>query len=79
MHCSQSNISFLDLVISIDAQGKLDSSLYRKPSAGNTILHAQSSHPVSLVKSIPYSQYLRVKWNCSKDSDFQIAARGPLW
>lgn len=62
-------------MISIDTNGKFDSSLYRKPSAGNTILHARSFHPDSLVKSIPYSQYLRLKRNCSRDSDFQASAK----
>lgn len=75
MEHSQTRINFLDLTISIDVNGKLDSSLYRKPSAGNTILHANSSHPDALLRSIPYSQYLQLKRNCSKDLDFQIAAK----
>lgn len=46
-------------------------SLYRKPSSGNAILHAASSHPAPLVKSIPYSQYVRLKRNCSREFDFE--------
>lgn len=72
---SQTDINFLDLNISIDGQGLVHSFLYRKPSAGNMILHASSSHPEPLVESIPYSQYLRLRRNCSRDSDFQSTSK----
>ena len=72
MDHSSTEIHFLDLTVSIDEQGMIFSSLYRKPTAGNTILHAGSAHPESLVNSIPYSQYLRIRRNCSRDEDFRI-------
>lgn len=50
---SSSSIAFLDLTIMINDEGDL--SLYRKPSSGNTILHASSAHPVPLIRSIPYA------------------------
>lgn len=50
--------NFLDLQILVDADGTLCSSLYRKPSSGNTILHASSAHPQPLLDSIPYNQFL---------------------
>lgn len=56
MECDQQKITFLDLEISIDKEEFLCSSLFRKPSAENTILHATSAHPKSLLKSITYSQ-----------------------
>lgn len=31
-------------------------------------------HPAPLLKNIPYSQYLRIKQNCSRNCDFQKAA-----
>ncbi|XP_077344465.1 uncharacterized protein LOC143988608 [Lithobates pipiens] len=74
MQHSQSIVNFLDITISVDSEGRLNSLLFRKPSAGNTVLHATSFHPISLINSIPYSQYLRLKRNCSKNSDFNIAA-----
>lgn len=58
---SQEKITFLDLYIKIDPEGRLSSSLYRKPSAGNTILHFYSFHPFSLKNLIPYSHYLLVR------------------
>lgn len=38
-------VAFLDLTISVDENGYIITDLYRKPSSGNTIVHASSSHP----------------------------------
>lgn len=65
----------LDLKIVVTQDGFIYSSLYRKPSSGNTILHATSGHPYSLIKSIPYSQYIRLKRNCAQSADYEIAAK----
>lgn len=45
--------------------------LYWKPSVGNTLLHASSLHPKSLVRSIPYAQYIWIQRNCTSDLDFK--------
>lgn len=66
----QQQISFLDLTIQITPDLTLSTDLYRKPSTGNTILHATSSHPQFLVDSIPFAQYLRLKRNCTSEEDF---------
>ncbi|XP_040196440.1 uncharacterized protein LOC120929221 [Rana temporaria] len=68
------SIPFLDLKISVNDDGTLSTNLYRKETAGNTILHYSSSHPRSLVRSIPYSQYLRLRRNCAKEEDFEKEA-----
>lgn len=60
----------MDVSITKNNDGSLSSGLYRKPTAGNTILHATSSHPQALIWSIPYSQYLRIKRNCSSQESF---------
>lgn len=39
---------------SIKMDGLLSSSLYRKPTVGNSILHASSFHPRARISSIPY-------------------------
>lgn len=75
MNCDQQKISFLDVEIFINEEGLVGSSLYRKSSAGNTILHATSSHPKPLLRSIPYSQYLWIKRKCSQETNFQKEAQ----
>lgn len=54
--------------------GMICSTLFRKPLAGNSLLHAGSSHPEKLIRSIPYSQFLRLRRNCTHDVDFQKEA-----
>lgn len=51
-----SQIPYLDLRILKNDEGTLDTDL--KPTAGNTLLHASSAHPHSLIQSIPYAQKL---------------------
>lgn len=72
MTCSQEIILFLYVEIFIKTDMTLRTTLFRKATAGNTILRANSGHPTSLVKSIPYGQYLRLKYNCSSQEDFQL-------
>lgn len=67
MEYSESSIAFLDVTISLHSDGSISTSLYRKLTAGNTILHAASAHPHSLVQSIPFSQYLHLRRNCSSE------------
>lgn len=74
MTCSQVAISFLDVGIFVKMDMTIGTTLFRKPTAGNTILRANSGQPTSLVKSIPYGQYLRLKRNCSWQKEFQFKA-----
>ncbi|XP_040178452.1 uncharacterized protein LOC120911183 [Rana temporaria] len=76
MNFSSSRIAFLDVTLLKSPDGTLSTGLFRKPIAGNTILHATSAHPSPLIKSIPYSQYLRLKRNCSTQEDFLLEAAG---
>ena len=64
-------INFLDLRISKDDQGYLHTSIFRKPTDRNTILHADSFHPPWLIKNIPYGQIQRLRRICDSDQDFQ--------
>lgn len=61
MEYDQRSLAFLDITILKQEDGTIDTLLFRKPTAGNTILHAISSHPQPLTRSIPYSQYLRLR------------------
>lgn len=63
----------LDLLIWID-EGKVITRLFRKPTDGHQYLHWHSNHPTSLKKSIPYSQLLRIRRNCSRDADYEKEA-----
>ncbi|XP_040188254.1 uncharacterized protein LOC120920313 [Rana temporaria] len=71
MSYNDKEVSFLDIRIFKELDGALGTSLFRKETAGNTLLHAESFHPEVLKKSIPYSQFLRLRRNCSTDFDFQ--------
>ena len=57
---SETRISFLDLTIYIE-QSKLYTRLYTKPTDRHMYLNYFSEHPMSLKKSIPYSQFLKLK------------------
>lgn len=68
-------ISFLDTTVKIDDLGSISTSLYRKPTAANSILRAESSHPKASLRSIPFVQYLQIKRICSDSDDFKCQAR----
>lgn len=55
--------TFLDVQVYAMEDGKIASTLYRKPNAGNTVLHATCFHPSPLVRSIPYNQFLWLRRN----------------
>lgn len=73
--CDPEKITFLDVTICTTSDGHLSIALYGKETAGNTILHATSFHPASPIRSIPYTQYLRIRKNCSDENMFLIEAK----
>ena len=60
---SSCTVNFLDLNVSL-RNGALHTDLYIKPTDGHQYLHYQSSHPLHIKNSIPYSQALRVSRIC---------------
>lgn len=50
---SADKIDFLDLAILKNANGDLETTIYRKPVSRNTLLRADSHHPKRLLKNIP--------------------------
>ncbi|XP_063616062.1 uncharacterized protein LOC134789361 [Penaeus indicus] len=58
---SKKELPFLDTMVYMDAEGKVQTSVYHKPSNTHQYLHFQSCHPPSLKRSLPYSQALRIK------------------
>ena len=62
---SRQQIEFLDALVYIDYNNKLQTTLYKKPTDRQNYLHSKSKHSYSLKKSIAYSQALRIKRICS--------------
>lgn len=64
-------INFLDLTLKGNSHtGKIDTHVYRKPTAGNMILRYNSCHPKHTVNSIPYGQFTRYRRNCSSEEAY---------
>ncbi|XP_053553137.1 uncharacterized protein LOC128644617 [Bombina bombina] len=71
-HVSLDHIEFLDVDITVDTvQQTVNTSVYRKPTGGNTILNYKSSHPQHVKKGIPKGQYIRTKRLCSDRQTFE--------
>ena len=67
---SEASINFLDLSVKFFS-GKLQTSLYVKPTDCHQYFHFQSSHPKYTKKSTVYSQTLRVSTVCSQEEDYK--------
>ncbi|KAJ1186782.1 hypothetical protein NDU88_003563 [Pleurodeles waltl] len=63
-------IEFLDLLLYI-TNNTIMSRLYRKPTACNSILHAQSAHPLTQIRAIPYGEMVRIRRNCTDTDVFR--------
>lgn len=70
----QTHIQFLDLRIAVE-NNTLVRKTYRKETAANTLLKADSFHPVHLKYGIPTGQFLWIRRNCTKISDYQEEAK----
>ena len=64
-------IEFLDTIVYIDQQNKLQTTLFRKSRDHQNFLNAKSEHSLSLKKSISYSQALRIRRICSTLQNFK--------
>ena len=62
-------INFLDVQVSIDSSNRISTSLYKKPMSKNQMLHYNSNHAKHLIKSLPFSQGLRIIRLCSDSND----------
>ena len=67
---SLTSIEFLDTRVYKSTEGKLQTTLYTKPTDRQSYLHHKSYHPNSCKDSIAYSQALRIRRICSEDSEF---------
>ena len=65
-------IEFLDILVYKDKlQGSHLRTLFKRKTDQQPYLHSKSDHPVSLKKSIPYSQILPAKRICPTKSEFE--------
>lgn len=75
MEHSTDQIHFLDLLISVNEERTWNTTIFRKETDRNTILHAQSHLPKSLKENIPYGQFLRLERICNKETVFDSEAQ----
>ncbi|XP_075688301.1 uncharacterized protein LOC142681493 [Rhinoderma darwinii] len=71
---SKEMVEFLDLKIKMHGP-QVKTTLYRKETATNNLLHYQSFHPPHLKNGIPTGQFLRIRRNCSEEQDFKFHAK----
>ena len=69
--CSKSKINFLDTTVHMSENNTMYTDLYTKPTDAHMYLRYDSCHPKHCTKSLPYSQFLRIRRICSKTSDFE--------
>lgn len=73
MEKNKNTIHFLDVEIT-KKENKLNTTVYRKPTDKNTILSADSHHPLPLKKSLPVSQLHRLRRICDSEDEFDKQA-----
>ena len=66
---SEESIPMLDTKLYIKDR-RIESTIFYKPTDGHAYLKYDSEHPVGLKKSIPYSQFLRLKRIISEEDTF---------
>jgi hypothetical protein len=70
MKMSQTEIEFLDTKVRKE-NGKLETTIYAKPTDKHMYLHKDSDHPKTTKKAIPYGLGIRAKRICSTESEYQ--------
>lgn len=74
MEYDAQKMNFLDITVYRDSH-RLSTTLYRKKTDRNSILHGQSYHPTPLKRSLPISQFNRIRRICSTDENFEVQAK----
>lgn len=74
---SDAPLEALDLKLTL-VNGKVNCELYRKPTEGHQYVHYTSMHPPALLRSIPFSQLLRLRRNATQTANFDKEAAGLL-
>ena len=66
---SAKSIAFLDTLVYIDDNGRLQTTLYTKPTDTQNYLHFKSAHLKHLIDSLPYPQALGIRRICSQKEE----------
>ena len=66
---SEETINFLDVQVSKNGEGGLNTDLYTKPTDAHAYLQYESCHPPHIKKSLPYSQAIRLCRICNKQDE----------
>ena len=69
---SEKEISFLDTIIYVNKERKLESNLFVKPTDICTLLHKESFHPNNCKNSVIFSQALRYRRVITADEDLKL-------
>jgi hypothetical protein len=69
---STTSVNFLDVLVTLETDGTINTDLYNKPTDTHQYLHWISCHPNHTKKSIPYSQAMRILRICSKPETAEI-------
>ena len=68
---SKRNVNFLDTPVYITEEGFLKTDVYHKAVDTHSYLDKSSCHPEHTKKSIPYSQFMRIRRICTDDENFK--------
>ena len=69
---SSTSISFLDVQVSLNQFGVVETDLYTKPTDKHQYLLHSSCHPFHTKRAIPFSLALRLRRICSSDETFTL-------
>ena len=72
---SATKADFLDTTVYRNDDGSLWTDLFCKPTDTHSYLRYESSHPPHCKRSLPYSQFLRLRRICSREEDFTKHAK----
>jgi peptide-methionine (R)-S-oxide reductase len=72
---STTSLPFLDTQVKINQDRSIYTDLYCKPTDAHNYLLFNSSHPKHLMRSLPYSQLLRIRRICTHMEDFDKNAK----
>ena len=68
-HYSRTSVNFLDTTVKLE-DSKISTTLYSKPTSSHDYLHRSSYHVKHVLKSLPLSQFIRIRRICSNLSDY---------